>query len=66
MEEFSKLCAWQIGSNLLLGPGGYISLSGPGMLTHQGRPFAPDDSRMLQQCLSQKSAGPTFTEVLYF
>ena len=26
-----------IGSNTLIGPYGYISLSGPGMLTHQGR-----------------------------
>eukprot|EP00439_Symbiodinium_sp_Y106_P069397 s1303_g11.t3 len=33
-----------IGSNLLLGPGGYISLSGPGMLTHQGRCFTFDNS----------------------
>ena len=27
----------QIGCNTLIGPFGYISLSGPGMLTHQGR-----------------------------
>ncbi|CAJ1327146.1 unnamed protein product [Effrenium voratum] len=33
-----------MGSNTLIGPGGYISLSGPGMLTHQGRCFTFDHS----------------------
>lgn len=33
-----------IGCNTLIGPYGYISLSGPGMLTHQGRCFTFDHS----------------------
>eukprot|EP00931_Biecheleriopsis_adriatica_P004708 TRINITY_DN106338_c0_g1_i1.p1 TRINITY_DN106338_c0_g1~~TRINITY_DN106338_c0_g1_i1.p1 ORF type:complete len:823 (-),score=151.99 TRINITY_DN106338_c0_g1_i1:92-2560(-) len=33
-----------IGTNTLIGPMGYISLSGPGMLTHQGRCFTFDHS----------------------
>eukprot|EP00440_Ansanella_granifera_P018190 gb/GFBE01019755.1/.p1 GENE.gb/GFBE01019755.1/~~gb/GFBE01019755.1/.p1 ORF type:complete len:824 (+),score=200.14 gb/GFBE01019755.1/:1-2472(+) len=33
-----------IGTNTLIGPFGYISLSGPGMLTHQGRCFTFDHS----------------------
>lgn len=33
-----------IGSNTIIGPFSYISLSGPGMLTHQGRCFTFDHS----------------------
>merc|ERR1712066_167287 len=33
-----------VGVNTLIGPGGYIGLSGPGMLTHAGRCFTFDMS----------------------